>query len=364
MARVGWLAAPVLGALLAGRIAERAGAGRGERAIAAALAAAAIVLLADGLTPWLRQFAGGLAEPVMVALVLAAVERGLAGREGAALALGAAAALVRPEVWPALLVYGGWLWSARPERRPAVATAIAGIAALWFVPDLLGSGSLFTGADRAREGSGSPPVEALEVIGRAAVLPLAALWLGFAGCAVAARRRGDRALLIVAAGALAWVALVAVMAAGGYAGLPRFLAPAAAVACALGAAGLARLGTRARDPGAPRALVAITAVLVLALAVQAGFRVAALPGDARSATAISAAREQLELAVDEVGAGTISDCGEPVVGAIEGQTALAWLLDVPIGEVDVSKTPPSRGVFFERTDGGWTARSVACDAES
>ncbi len=360
VARIGWLAAVALAALLAGRVAERAGAGRGERLAAAVIAAVGIVLLSDSLTPWLRQFAGGLAEPLMVALVLAAVERGLAGRERSALALAAAAALIRPEVWPALLLYGAWLWHARSSQRAAVAVAVTAVAALWFVPDLLGSGSFLTGADRAREGSGSPPVEALEVLVRAAELPLAALWVGFAGAAIAARRRGDRALLVVAGGALAWIALVAVMAAGGYAGLPRFLAPAAAVACALGAAGLARLGASARDTRPPATLAAALAVVALALVAQAGVRAVALADDAASATRISAAREDLEATVEALGVEPIRECGEVVVGAIEGQTALAWLLEVPIGDVDVSRAPPVRGVFFERVDDGWLARPVGC----
>jgi hypothetical protein len=118
VARAGWLAAVALAAVLAARVAERAGAVRRERIVAGAVAAVGIVLLFDPLTPWLRQFAGGLAEPLMVALALAAVERGLAGRHRAALALGAAAALIRPEAWPALLAYGWWLWrSPSPSSR-------------------------------------------------------------------------------------------------------------------------------------------------------------------------------------------------------------------------------------------------------
>ena len=312
---------------------------------AAAIASLGIVLLTDGLTPWLRQFAGGLAEPLMVALVLAAVERGLAGRERAALALTAAAALVRPEIWPALLAYGVWLWRERPARRGEVAIAVAVVALLWFVPDLLGSGSFLTGADRAREGSGSPPIEALEVLGRAAVLPLAVFWVGFGVGALAARDREDHALAVVAAGVLGWIALVAVMAAGGYAGLPRFLAPAAAVAVAIGAAGLARVAASAWASRRSPALVAARGV---------GAR---FPGPGRLANRragrrrrqrhqISSAGADLELIVAEAGKAPIRECGEVVVGAIEGQTAAAWLLELPIDDVDVSKTPPAHGVYL------------------
>ena len=345
--------------MLATRISDRAGGGRGERLAAAAVAAAGIVLLFDPLTPWLRQFAGGLSEPLLVALVLAAVERGLAERERQALALATAAALIRPEVWPALLVYAVWLWRRRSSLRPLIVAALLAVAVLWFVPDLLGSGSFFTGAERAREGSGSPPVEGLEVLVRAFELPLAALWAGFAIAAIAARRRGDQAVYAVAAGALCWIALVAVMAAAGYAGLPRFLAPAAAVVCGLGAAGLARIpwGDRGVRP-----LVAAVA-LGLLLVGQGAVRAVELADDAASATRISDARAELGQIVDEVGAERIRECAPVVVGAIEGQTALAWSLDVPISEVDVSKTPPAQGFFLERTADGWRAEAAACRAD-
>jgi hypothetical protein len=360
VARAGWLAAPALAALLAARVAERLAAGRRERIAAGVVAGLGVVLLSDGFTPWLRQFAGGLAEPLMVTLLLAAVERGLAGRDRTALALGAAAALVRPEAWPALLLYAAWLWRARPAHRVAAAAAIAAVAALWFVPDLLGSGSFLTGADRAREGSGSPPVEALEVIGRAATLPLAVFWVGLVAVVVVARRRGDRAIVVVAAVALGWIALVAVMAAGGYAGLPRFIAPAAGVAIALGAAGLAHLVASVRGPGVRPAVVVGVGALAAALLLQASLRIAALSDDAANATEISRARSQLDAIVAGRGADRIRACGPAVAGAIDGQTAIAWLLDVPIADVEVSRTPPSRGFFFERTDEGWRGRELGC----
>ena len=48
-----------------------------------------------------------------MALVLGAVDRGLSRRHGQALALGFAAALLRPEAWPLLLAYGGLPVAAR-----------------------------------------------------------------------------------------------------------------------------------------------------------------------------------------------------------------------------------------------------------
>ncbi len=238
------------------------------------------------------------------------------------------------------------------------------MAALWVVPDLLGSGSVLTGADRAREGSGSPPVEALEVLGRAAVLPLAALWAGLAVAIVEARRRADRAVVAVAVGALAWIGLVAVMAAGGYAGLPRFVAPAAGVVCALGASGLASLAARALTPRSTdargRALGAAAAALAVALVVQAGVRATELGDAAAEATALSDAHEDLGRIVEDGGPERLRACTPIGVGAIEGQTALSWRLELPIEAVEVSGTPQAHGLYLDRAGAGWRVTKLGC----
>jgi hypothetical protein len=169
VARFGWLLAPVLAAWLALRIAGGAapGAGRPGRAAAAAgaaLAAASVALTADDFTPASRQFAGGLAEPLLVSLVLGAVAAELERRRRLALALGFLAALLRPEAWPFLLAYGYWAGEGdRGLRRPAIALAAA-VPLLWLVPDLVASGSALTGADVARGDPDSPLGGAVDVL--------------------------------------------------------------------------------------------------------------------------------------------------------------------------------------------------------
>ena len=158
-------------------------------------------------------------------------------RRGQALALGFAAALLRPEVWPLLAVYGIWALAARPGLRPWLVAIAVSLPALWLLVDLAGSGDPFTGVSRAREGTGSPPHELVESIGRSLELPLAGLWAGVAVAVATARQHREDEILALAYGAAAWIAIVAVLAAVGYAGLPRFAAPAAAVACVLGGIG-------------------------------------------------------------------------------------------------------------------------------
>lgn len=198
-------------------------------------------------------------------------------------------------------------------------------------------------------------MEALETFGRAAALPLAALWAGVAITVGAAARRQDRELLVIAAAALAWIALVAAMAAAGYAGLPRFMAPAAAIACVLGAVGLTRIGARgAAEVRAGRigleSLAAIAVVLVFAG--QGALRVAGLPDQAAEATSIAASQEELFELLEAREMPGVAGCAEIAVDGIE-QTALAWRLGVPASAIKVSADRPPGSTYFERRKSGW-----------
>ena len=104
---MGWLAALVLAYRLGARLGGP---------LAGGVAVALLLLVPD----WLRYAAHGNAEGIVVALALGAVEAHLAGRRGAALALGYGLALARPEAWPFLGVYGVLLWLREPRLRPAL----------------------------------------------------------------------------------------------------------------------------------------------------------------------------------------------------------------------------------------------------
>lgn len=339
IARAGWLAAPLLGAWLVLALAE-------ERSAAAwagaALAAGSIALMADPFTPSARQFAGGLSEPVLVALVLGAVAAELRGRTAPALVFAFLAALIRPEAWPFALAYGVVAARRDPGLRPAVVVGALAVPACWFLPDLLSTGDATTGAGVAREGSGSPPVEALEVLGRALAAPLAAVWAGVA-LLLAAGRRGagtQRPERILLAGGLAWIGVVAAMAALGYAGLPRFFAPATAVISVLGGVGVARaLAGRRRGAAA---LVAAAALVIGAAGL--GLRAAEVPGDLESAAAYSRSVDDVFALEERAGRDTLLECRErTTVSDLLVETALAWRLDVALSDIG-SRLRPRRGV--------------------
>ena len=197
--------------------------------------------------------------------MLWAVVAQLAGRRRTALALGATAALLRPEVWPFLALYGAWCWRADRRTRPVVAAAAIAVPLLWFAPDLMGTGGAAL-ASRAARGEPSPgsaglaDVPGLAVLGDAAEIATVPAAIAAVAAVVVAVRRRDALVLALAAGALGWIALVAVMAQAGYAGNPRYLVAAGGVLAVLAAVGAVALLRRAG------AAVLVAAALAASLA--------------------------------------------------------------------------------------------------
>lgn len=368
LARSGWLLAPVLAGALAAHLTGPA-AGR-WRWLAAAVAVASVALTGDAFTPPVRQFTGGLSEPLLVSLALGAVSLALAGRPRGALWLGVAASLLRPECWIFLAVWGWREAKREPALRPDAIAAALLIPLAWFVPDLLAAGNALEGSETARQG-GPEIDEVAQVLGRALAAPLAAVWIGIA-LFLGDRRQddSDQVLTVLLVGAVAWVGLVAAMGVAGFAGLPRFLAPASAAFSIVGGAGLARAGARAFVPGARRraAAVAIVAALVAAVA-GFGLRAAEVPGDIDTVEAQTRSQEDLFRLADRVGAERLLSCGGTVrVTQLLAQTALAWKLDVPIESVRVRRHPeygvalstrPLPGALLDHS-GIWRATRLPC----
>ncbi len=350
--RTAWLLAAVLSGVIAVRLTPRGALERvpGGALSVAAVSAAGMLLLDDRFTPWLRQAATGLSEPLLVALALGAFLARLDGRGGLTLLAVWGCALLRPEAWVILA------WLAFERRRTARSLLIpllllSSVAALWFLPDVLGSGSPLTGAERAREGSGFPPVEALEVGGRLLLMPLALLWVG-AFVAIRARWLSSAAVRELTVLSAVWAGQVAVLAALGYAGLPRFMTPVAAAVCILGAAGLAIAYGGLRESARARSLAPLLAVFLALGAGQLTVRAVDLVGDVRGASE-RASREGRILAAS----GQLSSAGEPCLPLYVGDylhgPAVAWDLRLSQSEVrpiNRSAAIPSGTVITEDSD--------------
>jgi hypothetical protein len=391
VARAGWICAPLLAGLLAARLAG-AEAGRWRWA-GAALAAGSVALAADSFTPPLRQFTGGLSEPLLVALVLGAVWAALDERPGWVLGLGTAAALLRPEVWPFLALWAFYATRDRPRLRAAAVAVAILLFLAWFVPDVVGAGNPLEGGETARAG-GIEPLDGLAVLGRALAAPLAAAWIGIAlllwrgdfvnqWFAKAPRAEADRSLAILLAGAAAWIFLVAVMAVAGFAGLPRFLAPASAVIAVLGGVGVARAAAergrafpshrgKSSAAGPRRGLrPVVVATLVIAFAGFA-WRAAQVPGDVRVVERQTRSLDHLFDLVDATGPAELLACQDRVrMTHVREQTALAWKLDEPIAAVPIRfrprygvalSTKPVPGGDVITHAGRWRATRLPCPA--
>jgi hypothetical protein len=373
-----WLVVARAGALLSVAMAWRLARRLSGGSLLAGAVAAAGVALAGG---WVWNGALGNAEGVMLALGLVALDRALDGHPRQALALGFAAALVRTEAVPFVVVYGLWLWRAeraapggprRSTRRLPATPALlgAGIAllpVLWLGPDLLGSGDALRSSERARvPNPGAPALAerpALESLARALALAPTIVWAGALLALAGARRRElPRAAALPALAGLAWIGLVAAMSELGYSGEERYaLAGAALVAvsagCGVGwavrraiAGGEVTSGTiRAasdftprEEPGrvAGRRRAGLVAAALLLLAAAVAQSLPRLLDDARSLGYEAALYGRLDDAVAAAGGReAVNRCG-PVHTAPYSRPAMAWRLRVPIGALS---TETARG---------------------
>jgi hypothetical protein len=331
-----WLVVARAGGLLALAGAWALAARLGGRV--AGVAAAAVMAVSPW---WLFNTALGNSEGLLAAAALWAVVAHLAGHRRAALALGTAAALLRPEVWPFLGLYGLWLWRAEPRARPALVGAGVIVPLLWLGPDVLGIGGALS-ASRAARGEPSLGSAALEDVPGLAVLAdaVALLTVPATLAAVAGTIAGPRLARVLAAAAAAWILIVAVMAQAGYAGNPRYLVAAMAFGCVLAGAGVAAV---------PRHAPAVAGVLVAAvLAITADD----LSDQMSDVGARADRREALPAMVaDAGGRGAIVGCA-PVRTAPDVRPLVAWGLDIAMNGIDRPPAAPVALVRWRPHSGG------------
>ncbi len=338
VARAGGLLALAGAAVLAHRLGGR---------IAAVVAVAVMAL-----SPWwFYNTILGNAEGLLAAAVLWAVVAHLAGHPRTALALLGAAALMRPEAWPFFAVYGLWLWRRDPPARRGVAAVGAAVPLLWLGPDLVGIGGALTASEAAR-GEASPESAVLEDVPALAVLADAAVLLTVpaALAAVVGAVAGPRVARFLLAAALVWTAIVAVMAQAGYAGNPRYLVAAIALGCVLAGVGAARAGelmtgpSVSARPGVAAARARRLAPVLLAAWLVAG--VALVTGeDLTSQADLAEVRADSRAALPELvaeagGRDALVDCSR-VRTADDMRPLVAWELDLPMDDLDVSPQPPA-----------------------
>ena len=350
-ARAGGLLALVGAWRLAARLAGRFG--RLAAWIAGVVAVLGVALTQDFVYYMFR----GTSEPIVLATAVWSIDRILERRHAQAFLVMVAGGLLRPEWWPFLGAYGLWLWFREPRLRALVVVGFLAQPFFWFVPPWIGSGQPFLAAIHAQEYNGdlgSQPV--VTAVKRAIDIQLRPVLI-FAVVAVVwtAVRERDRTVLALAAGALAWIAVVVAMVIDGYPGLERFFLPAAAVICVLAGVGVARVavvaGDRvrsalARRGGAVRAReVAVVSVAAALIAISIPFASSRIAtARAQKPTVEEAVRilNQLSAAVNAVGGHQgVYPCHSSFAAVNHSaQTALAWKLHVTLGRVGTTMRHP------------------------
>jgi hypothetical protein len=318
-------------------------------------ATAALALLAT--SEWLRYLAAGNVEPVVVALVLGAIELHLAGRRDAAFLLGALAGLARPEVWPLVAAYAVYIAVVQRRWWP-LALGVPGMFALWIVPDWAGSGDLLHTFHLARisaepvslQGTGDPALELLRGTGPIAPAPV---WIGALCGLVFGWRTRDRTVAALASVAAAWTGFTVVATALGYPAVPRYLVVPVAVCCVLAGTGAV---AAVRLASGPRGRAVLAVVLVAACAPFAVSRADAMYDQAAEAKARAEKLSALWRAIDRAERRVPVARLHPIVQPGGLENGVAWKLDLHLSDVGRWFSPAVGVAFIEGDDAAVIAR--------
>jgi hypothetical protein len=331
VARAGGFMAVGLAAVAAVRLVRADAPGRAPAVIAGVVAVAGLLTLDQYASSVLQ----GESEGLLAALVLLAILRFFDGAPRQALWLGFAAALIRPETWPFLALYGLWMWRRDPATRGLLIAMVALIGALWFLPELWGSGSLGRGVRWAQyPRQGSPALASCpfcsEITGSASPLLTVPFKAGvvLALVEVFRRRRWIAPRVVVAFAALlglAWILEEAVLTQIGFSGSDRYLIAPVALLIMVAAVGWAWTWAFWR----PRSAVVVLAAVVLLTVAWPG-REPDFGTASQALRAGAAIRRDLPVAVARVGgAQQLLACGSIATNPSEAPL-VAWTLGVPM----------------------------------
>jgi hypothetical protein len=330
-------------------------------AYAAGLFAALLVLgMADpvGHYNYTHYVLSAESDTMIVSICLAAIDCHLCGRHRWAFWLWWLGALGRPEVWPFWALAGLWLWRSVPTyHRWLIASALL-LLVLWFgIPgitskSLLTAGNIAENSPRAVHGN-----KVVGTIDRFSELEPTPVWIAALATVALAAYRRQRAILLLVAGAFLWVLIEVAFALHGFPAVPRYMfEPGAVVAVLAGVfVGRAILELPSLLSGLVRRLSSLP--LGSSLATAVGGWGTAIAVVAIAGSMIPAAHNQFRLeradltqqrtrtvlfnalatVVKRLGASRILACGQPNI-PIEFQSALAWYMDIKIGELYVSTT--------------------------
>ncbi|MFZ0386640.1 MAG: hypothetical protein WAL22_13325 [Solirubrobacteraceae bacterium] len=336
--------------------------------VAGAFAGVAVM----GIQTWPHLVLIANSDPLVVALLLAAIDAHLCGHPRWAFAAVVLASLDRPESWAFAGCYGVWLFWTDRRARIVVPLVLLLIPAVWFVIPGLTSKSWFSAGDLALNQHtaihGSKIAGVLHRWRALYELPMQVAFV--AGVAVGIWRR-DRRLVGVTAAALLWVIVEIAFALHGWSAASRYLIEPAAVCIVVAAALVGQLLggapwlSQLRAPGWMSPALrwggpVLVVILGVSLIGSARLRVHDWRYDLPLAHANGRQNRRLIAVVDRLGGGAvIRSCGNPAT--IPGtQSTLAWAVGLNVGNVanhigrSINKGLPV--VAFTPIDHGWHVR--------
>ncbi len=353
-------AAPVFGGRCAYWLVRTPGTPRWP-ALVAAVAAGAGVL---GILGYWHFIQIAYADPMMVALSLAAIDFTLCGRYRTAWVMIVLLALGRPEPWVIGILFAAWAWRRVPDMRRWLVAGVLVVPLLWvgmsklFSPYWLVSSYIdrLSTADFVVHGSRISIV--LHGFTSLYELPVQIATLCALGLALV--RRDRRALWVAAAG-VAWLAADLALGLHGELPSPRYMFEVAAVQVVLIGAGVGWILTSRPRPAVLRWVgVAAAIALVAVMAPNIRFRGRLVHNGIKLGRNWTKVITRLDLVLaHEGGTRAILACGSPVT-SIPFQSILAWEMGLNVRQVGwVPATWIADGkpaVVFTNVFSGWQVR--------
>ena len=252
-------------------------------------------------------------------------------------------------MWPFLGLYSLWAWRSIPLDATDARGGLVLIPLFWFgIPALTAKSAFIAGDNALHSPRELHSNKLLGTLDRFLDLQELPVWLtGILAAAIAAVRR-QRFVLLLAAGAVAWVVVEVAFVLHGYPGVPRYLFEPVAIVCVLagvfvgrtlldGAPLLARFGPRL-SPRLGTALAAgLVLVVVASLVPAARSRVRIERADLTHERARTKQINRLHAVITHLGGiHRILACGRPNI-QIGYQSIFAWYTGLKIGELYVSQ---------------------------
>jgi hypothetical protein len=358
------VAGAVFGSVFAARVAFRLTGPSPDRRYAPYVAGAFAGIAVLGINTYMHLVLIANSDPLIVAVLLAAIDCHLCRRYRLAFGMLVLASLGRPEAWVFAGLYGLWLMWKVPtaSMRLMVIAGLVFIPAFWFSIPALTSKSWFISGDLAlNQQTVIHGNKIIGVINRFRSLYELPMQLAMLIGVVLAVLRRDRATLLVVGAAATWLIIEVVFAYHGWSAVSRYMIEPAAVMVAVAGGGIGWLLADMRTSKVLRWLGPVVALgLIVALAPDARSRVRTmrvLIEDSRhSAKEIDRLHRVID---DDGGPDAVKACGQPV-SFIGFQSTVAWFVNLNVGNVGFRPGKSiGRGdqiVLFKPHDNGWQVR--------